>query len=272
MITKLSKDMAIKNFRDHWNWLSENPQAKKAEWPGWNFNQMPLCQNCFLCEFVRQHKDPSNRSQSLDKEECEDYCPVAWNDKGHVCHKFGELYHLWNRTKELSQKSKLAKKISKLPEKEIEMVVYEFTRKYEDGFSVSDLEEAGACEDQLYRFAFEAMKAEYSFSEEISEVKDVIKFAGKDDNIQWLIDKGFLLDDSRTFACGQLFKDTQDDDRGKVMLVRVSKSEMAMVDLIDGETFCLQPVKVKDTNAVTVAEMREMIDDFQGLEPIEKDF
>ena len=66
------RKFCIKNHRIMWNWLADNPDKNKEDWPGWEMNYDDLFsggeQNfCFLCGYV------SNTPEG----ECFN-CPLDW--------------------------------------------------------------------------------------------------------------------------------------------------------------------------------------------------
>ena len=51
---------AIMGHMELWNWLSENPEKGKSDWPGWNYNGGKyrwVDNDCFMCEINFSHSN-----------------------------------------------------------------------------------------------------------------------------------------------------------------------------------------------------------------------
>lgn len=91
-----------------WVWLSENPNKKKGDWPGWDKNggdffEEEIYAECFACQYTEELNVQCNN------------CPLAWPTE--VCLD-GGLFELWNETINLKEKSLLALQIANLPVRE----------------------------------------------------------------------------------------------------------------------------------------------------------
>jgi len=49
---KLTKKRTIILHRKLWNWIADNPDKKKGEWPDWIYFDDEIKNCCFLCEYV----------------------------------------------------------------------------------------------------------------------------------------------------------------------------------------------------------------------------
>lgn len=50
MIVRLTKEEAIRLHRELWNWLADNPEKGKEDWPEWK-DMGHIESNCFACEY-----------------------------------------------------------------------------------------------------------------------------------------------------------------------------------------------------------------------------
>ena len=98
-----------------WNWLAENPDKNKEDWPEWEENggERPriLC-GCFACESVaRKGCDSGSR------------CPLEWpihNNMGFTSCIYGGLFEQWGDaiiSSPAQLRSDLARQIANLPVK-----------------------------------------------------------------------------------------------------------------------------------------------------------
>ncbi len=101
--------MAKFNHTGHkelWDWLAQNPDKSKGNWPGWIWNggeynrQRALC---FACEYTG--------------EDCKVYnhCPLVWPCN---CESKKGLYRLWRICKDYNLRTKFAERIRDLPVRE----------------------------------------------------------------------------------------------------------------------------------------------------------
>ena len=110
----ITRKQAIKLHRKLWSWLSENPEADEDDWPEWDRNTGDI-EECKgdspCCEYTKKRYL-----------KCQ-VCPIDWGNLG--CNDKYERYDLkglyvkWNSTIVLKTKSKLAKRIANLPERDI---------------------------------------------------------------------------------------------------------------------------------------------------------
>ncbi|MBP2663523.1 MAG: hypothetical protein H6Q71_1471 [Firmicutes bacterium] len=85
-----------------WNWLADNPDKRKQQWPGWQCYAMG---DCFACEY-----------DYLLGDSCIN-CPLVW--PGKFCNGDSNgLFIKWSRTNDLQKRSELAKQIANLPVKD----------------------------------------------------------------------------------------------------------------------------------------------------------
>jgi len=102
---KLSKAKTIELHRELWDWLAQNPDADKADWPGWSdYPQIPSL--CFLCNYDKQGR-------------CS-VCPVQFKvppelSPGTVNYCLGGVYHQWNHSTHPTNRALLAAVIRDLP-------------------------------------------------------------------------------------------------------------------------------------------------------------
>lgn len=96
--------------KELWNWLAENPQQRKDDWPRWEKNGGDIeyiSSYCFACEYV----------DSL-KQNCE-ACPLVWPDGCKCCTDDGALYDQWDSAEcNFKLRSELALQIANLPVRE----------------------------------------------------------------------------------------------------------------------------------------------------------
>ncbi len=123
-MTKLRKKEALELCAALWEWLAENPTAKKHEWPQWagNGGTVPEMLNmCPCCEYASERVAVPFL---LDKEgvTCE-HCPItkeAWDgghvqgSKGFYCEYHKSPYHRWRRSKRPSARRKYALQVAQL--------------------------------------------------------------------------------------------------------------------------------------------------------------
>lgn len=101
----------ISLFREIWEWLSENPEKEKNDWPRWKINggDVEMCiSDCPLCEWV-------NITYGNLKD-CKDKCPIIWNNDS-FCHYTTGLFWKWTSVRNNEEKRRIAKEISNLPER-----------------------------------------------------------------------------------------------------------------------------------------------------------
>lgn len=89
-----------------WNWLAENPDCYKSEWPGWH-HYAAKKDDCFACETANAIRPRYARL-------CV-YCPLQW-PKGKPC--YNGLYAIWQISEDPRIRRSLARYIANLPVKE----------------------------------------------------------------------------------------------------------------------------------------------------------
>ena len=111
------REFCIKNHRIMWNWLADNPDKGKQDWPGWKMDYSDLfsvgAENfCFLCGYI----------SNTPEEECFN-CPLDWgvtktciNTDTEPVSYFGLYCIIMPEHKK--ERSKYARIIANLPEKD----------------------------------------------------------------------------------------------------------------------------------------------------------
>jgi hypothetical protein len=99
-----------------WNWLADNPEMEKGDWPEWGENGIPeyIQNQCFACQWVRD-----NHAWSMKSRYCQsgDLCPLDWPSGR--CEGIGGLFSDWGRGgNTYTENSKIARQIANLPLKE----------------------------------------------------------------------------------------------------------------------------------------------------------
>lgn len=75
------------NHKRLWNWLANNPNCIKADWPEWNFNGGNTDDVDYLCFACHASPNPQKGKWSG----CYWSCPLIW-DGDDCC---GRFYYLW---------------------------------------------------------------------------------------------------------------------------------------------------------------------------------
>ena len=109
--------------KELWNWLADNPDKKKNEWPGWiSNNGLYKCPEnfCFACGYAL--------SDDYMEEDCEfKTCPLIWHNNENVhddgncwfnCECNGGEYGSWEDAETAELKSWYARQIANLPVRE----------------------------------------------------------------------------------------------------------------------------------------------------------
>lgn len=100
----MTKKECIKNHRIMWNWLADNPDKEKVDWPGWVDYPGRIRAGCFLCEYT------ISRDLSCSK------CPLDW-EYPH-CNAWGASFREYKLADDFSEKAYYARKIANLKERE----------------------------------------------------------------------------------------------------------------------------------------------------------
>lgn len=113
MKLKKLRKYCIDNHRKMWNWLADNPDKNKKDWPGWEKCDIDLPPNeinhCFLCGYVELAKDGK----------CI-YCTLALGVTD-MCVRIEpewSYYMLYKDSVMIADKTKYARIIANLPEKD----------------------------------------------------------------------------------------------------------------------------------------------------------
>jgi hypothetical protein len=130
--------------------------------------------------------------------------------------------------------------------KEKNMDRYKLNSEFRSGVSVKMIEDAGACEDELHKFAFLAMQWTYNYEHKISFTR-LINFASKcNGGIDFLVSKGFI-EANETYGIGCFFKDKHEPEeifilaavgeaRHRVTLINIQRgTRMNIADVHDFE-------------------------------------
>jgi len=90
-----------------WNWLSENPEKSKSDWPEWNtFKEAPS--NCFACKF-----DEAMKKNIFLENDCV-FCPLTKKGNSLYCICLDGLFYRWYYAHK-KQKYIISKQIANLP-------------------------------------------------------------------------------------------------------------------------------------------------------------
>jgi hypothetical protein len=104
-VSRLEEEKKPFNHTGHkelWQWLSEDPNRKKEDWPGFNSDQQ-VFNHCFACDYIVKN--------DLG---CESNCPLIWPDNKRCYDINCDLYSRW----QLKRESKIAQQIRDLPVRE----------------------------------------------------------------------------------------------------------------------------------------------------------
>lgn len=108
------KKYCIDNHRKMWNWLADNPYSNKCHWPGWENHNDDIFKKdenkyCHLCGYI---------SCAIDQN-CFN-CPLDWGIADMCMDKYPKksCYIRYIEALTLKSKSKYAKEIANLPEKD----------------------------------------------------------------------------------------------------------------------------------------------------------
>lgn len=109
--------------KELWNWLANNPDKKKSEWPGWKRNggkYKHQANFCFACGYA-------SSDDSMD-DDCEfKTCPFIWHNNTNIhddgncwldCECDGSEYKSWKDAETAKLKSRYARQIANLPVRE----------------------------------------------------------------------------------------------------------------------------------------------------------
>jgi hypothetical protein len=104
----------ISKHRKLWDWLAENPEMEKHNWPGWKRFTRYYEGRCFLCQYVMDYYGTKGRN------DCAVFCPVIWRNTFQLSHcgDYKSLYNKWDDAgcmKDFTERKYLACKIRDLP-------------------------------------------------------------------------------------------------------------------------------------------------------------
>ena len=95
-----------------WNWLSENPEATKSDWPEWNIIGHSV-NHCFACDFQSAFREKNNVEKAYMDSTC-NFCPLSKNSSCLMRNCLGRLYYQW-AWGPIKERTALALKIANLP-------------------------------------------------------------------------------------------------------------------------------------------------------------
>ena len=102
------------NHKKLWNWLAENPDKDKEDWPEWKKNGGGVeesIRHCFACAYEAVHNEDSCHT-----------CPLIWphNYEGDfVCDGMDGLWANWYESEgDIADRTKYALQIANLPVKD----------------------------------------------------------------------------------------------------------------------------------------------------------
>lgn len=109
----LSKEEAIRNHRDMWNWIANETLKRKRTifkedyFVAINIDYDDIPENyCYCCEYAYSYNP------------CYNTCPIHWSgDKS--CINASSEYFLWVQEENYIKSAELARQIANLPEREI---------------------------------------------------------------------------------------------------------------------------------------------------------
>ena len=103
------------NHKKLWNWLAENPDKEKTDWPEWVYNEghtHSVTVDCFACDYADEMRGKCGA------------CPLIWpvNSDGQArCDLRGGLWEMWasiRPSKRSKNRVKYALQIANLPVKD----------------------------------------------------------------------------------------------------------------------------------------------------------
>ena len=114
------------NHKKLWNWLADNPDKNKKDWPEWTFNGGDVCEvsdGCFACDYREAYEELAYACEeglySGGKSSCNS-CPLKWpkDASGQLRCRHGGLWTLWLSADNSVTRSKYALQIANLPVKD----------------------------------------------------------------------------------------------------------------------------------------------------------
>lgn len=98
-----------------WNWLAENPNKYKDDWPEWpNYGEVDSL--CFSCDAVAKLEAYANKHHLASAKLLCNLCPLTWK-WSRYCQTNNErgLWDKWNNAKTLEKRAEYARQIRDLP-------------------------------------------------------------------------------------------------------------------------------------------------------------
>ena len=99
-----------------WNWLAENPERDKYDWPWWQ-KYGDVNSQCFACEAVAKIQNWAEAHDVfIEKQSC-DLCPLTWGEYPHCQTQRGEgIFDRWRQVAYLPRsRASFARQIRDLP-------------------------------------------------------------------------------------------------------------------------------------------------------------
>ena len=107
-LRKKPKEWYINHHRTMWNWLADNPEKSKKDWPGWNRFKNEYWKDCFLCQYTHDYGYSTSRGLNCN------FCPLRW-PYGEEC--YYTIFSAWSWAAVPEDKTRLARQIAELPER-----------------------------------------------------------------------------------------------------------------------------------------------------------
>ena len=127
---------------------------------------------------------------------------------------------------------------------------YKFTKTYQRGLSVEDIENANPCQAALNKFAWLAMKDGYKYDIWLP-LENVIKYASQcEGGLHWLEEHGIIEIESDFKYIGQYFKKNND----YYMLVRTDREPLVILINLYHSSRIKNPVLVENPLQITKEE------------------
>ena len=134
-------------------------------------------------------------------------------------------------------------------------MIYEEIYKIVKPISVETLNKAGACREELYAFAFYAMKKGFKYAEHIDDIELVLDCANEDeDNMDWLLDEGFIRYNDPSYKIGDRFLNEINKEG---ILAQVEPHMVCMICLESGNRH-KNPIHVKNALRITQDEFEKI--------------
>lgn len=96
--------------RELWNWLADNPEKNKWNWPGWETYGNPE-NGCFACEYIKN-------VPYVTKCNCPLIWPENYTEDANECMGALGIYRVWDSSGNSGHRASLARTIANLPVRE----------------------------------------------------------------------------------------------------------------------------------------------------------